>query len=241
MQKDTDSYWNNYYERTRTMNKTDKEIILPFEQTEEYYIELDDFKRKPIYEASKRCIDLFFSALALIILIIPMCLVAILIKCTSKGCVLYKQDRLGKNGKAFKIIKFRTMVNDAEKDGIKWSEKNDPRITRAGAFLRRFHIDELPQLWNIFVGDMSFVGPRPERECYYDAFETYIHGFSKRLAVKPGLTGVAQVAGGGHMRPEEKVLYDIEYIKKRSLLLDFRVLCNTLVTVITGRYRDICK
>ena len=217
----------------------DKEVIIPFDQTEEYYIEIDNFNRKTAYEKTKRCLDMIFSMLLMLILIIPMCIVAIAIKCTSEGAVLYTHDRLGKNGKPFKIIKFRTMIDDAEKDCIQWSGKDDPRVTRLGVYLRRYHIDELPQLWNIFVGDMSFVGPRPERECYYDAFETYIHGFRERLRVKPGLTGLAQVYGGGLMRPEEKIMYDIDYINRRSLWLDFNVLCKTVTTVITGRYRDI--
>ena len=215
------------------------EVIMPFEQAEEYYISLDHFERKTAYEVIKRCLDIIFSFLALLILIVPMCFVALAIKCTSKGAALYVQERLGKDGKPFKIIKFRSMVDDAEKNGVQWCEKGDMRVTRLGAHLRRFHIDELPQLWNIFVGDMSFIGPRPERECYYDAFETYIHGFRERLKVKPGLTGLAQVFGGSHMRPEEKIVYDIDYIKKRSFWLDFCILCNTIITVITGRYRAL--
>ena len=215
-------------------------MIIPFEQTEEYYIEPVSVERKIAYEVVKRSLDIIFSMMALLILIIPMCIIAIAIKCTSKGAALYTQERLGKDGKTFKIIKFRSMIDDAEKNSIQWCEEDDPRVTRLGAYLRRYHIDELPQLWNIFVGDMSFVGPRPERECYYDAFETYIHGFHERLKVKPGLTGLAQVSGGSLMRPEEKIVYDIEYIKNRSIWLDIRVLCNTFLTVISGRYRNIC-
>lgn len=221
------------------MSKTSTKVILPFDQTEEYYIEPVNVECRIAYEVVKRCLDIIFSMLALLILIIPMCIIAIAIKCTSKGTVLYTQERLGKNGKPFKIIKFRSMNDDAEKNSIQWCEEDDPRITRLGTYLRRYHVDELPQLWNIFVGDMSFVGPRPERECYYDTFETYIHGFHERLKVKPGLTGLAQVSGGSLMRPEEKIIYDIEYIKNRSIWLDFRVLCNTILTVITGRYRNI--
>ena len=215
-------------------------MIIPFEQTEEYYIEPVSVERKIAYEVVKRSLDIIFSMMALLILIMPMCIIAIAIKCTSKGAALYTQERLGKDGKTFKIIKFRSMIDDAEKNSIQWCEEDDPRVTRLGAYLRRYHIDELPQLWNIFVGDMSLGGPRPERECYYDAFETYIHGFHERLKVKPGLTGLAQVSGGSLMRPEEKIVYDIEYIKNRSIWLDIRVLCNTFLTVISGRYRNIC-
>ena len=215
------------------------EIIMPFEQAEEYYVSLEHFETKTAYEAIKRCFDIIFSFLALLVLIVPMCFVAIAVKCTSKGAVLYVQERLGKNGKPFKIVKFRSMVDDAEKNGVQWCDEEDPRITTLGKYLRRYHIDELPQLWTILVGDMSFIGPRPERALYYDAFETYIHGFRERLKVKPGLTGLAQVSGGSLMRPEEKIMYDIDYIKKRSLLLDFSILCNTVITVITGRYRAL--
>ena len=222
-----------------TMNEITTEVIVPFCQTEEYYIELNCFEKKTVYEVMSRILDIIFSVLALLVLVVPMCAVAIGIKCTSKGCVLYTQERLGKNGKPFKIIKFRSMFDDAEKNSIQWSVTDDPRITRLGRFLRRYHIDEIPQLWNILIGDMSFVGPRPERECYYDVFETYIHGFSERLKVKPGLTGLAQVSGGNFMRPEEKILYDVDYIKKRSLWFDFRILFHTFVTVISGRYSKL--
>ena len=222
------------------MSRVNTEVIIPFEKTEEYYIEPVIVERKIAYEVIKRSLDVIFSLLALLILMIPMCMIAIAIKCTSKGSALYTQERLGKNGKAFKIIKFRSMIDDAEKNSIQWCEQDDPRVTRLGGYLRRYHIDELPQLWNIFVGDMSFVGPRPERECYYDAFETYIHGFRERLKVKPGLTGLAQVSGGSLMPPEEKIVYDIEYIKNRSIRLDIRVLYNTFLAVISGRDRNIC-
>ena len=222
------------------MSKEKVEVIIPFEKTGEYYIESVTVERKIAYDIIKRGLDIILSMTAFLILIIPMCIVAIAIKCTSKGSALYVQERLGKNGKTFKIIKFRTMIADAEKNSIQWCDKDDPRVTRLGVYLRRYYIDELPQLWNIFVGDMSFVGPRPERECYYDAFETYIHGFHERLKVKPGLTGLAQVSGDSLMRPEEKIVHDVEYIKNRSILLDIRILFNTFLNIITGRYGNKC-
>ena len=222
------------------MSKTSTEVIIPFDHMEELYIEPVSVEHRIGYEIIKRGFDVIVSTFALVILIIPMCVIALAIRCSSKGSALYTQERLGKNGKPFKIIKFRSMVDDAEKNSIQWCEKDDPRVTKLGMYLRRYHIDELPQLWNIFVGDMSFIGPRPERECYYEAFETYIHGFSERLKVKPGLTGLAQVSGGSLMRPEEKIIHDIEYIKNRSVKLDFRILISTVSTVITGRYKNIC-
>ena len=212
-------------------------IQLPYEDIKECYIEsLGQLERKPLYEVVKRGFDVVVSAVALVILGLPMCLAAIAVKCGSKGPALYAQERLGKDGKPFRVIKFRTMVADAEKGGVQWSSREDVRITPVGRFFRRYHIDELPQLWNILMGDMSFVGPRPERAVYYDAFETVIHGFRERLKVKPGLTGLAQIVGGSYMRPEEKIMCDVRYIKSRSLLLDLKILFQTVVTVLTGRH-----
>lgn len=169
------------------------------------------------------------SLFALIVLLIPMLIIAVIVKLTSPGSVLYKQERLGKDGVSFEIIKFRSMYADAENNGAQWSDgENDERITPFGKFLRRTRMDELPQFAQILTGKMSPVGPRPERECFYEKFETYIHGFSERLKVKPGLTGLAQVSGGYDLRPEEKVVYDIEYIKKRSLWLDLKCILLTV-------------
>jgi len=123
------------------------------------------------------------------------------------------------------------MYIDAEKNGLQWAEVNDPRVTRVGRFLRNTHLDELPQLFNILAGQMSFIGPRPERAEFYEVFEQYIGGFSQRLLVKPGLTGLAQVNGGYNIGPEEKIVYDIEYIKKRSLKLDIQILFKTIIVV----------
>ena len=108
---------------------------------------------------------------------------------------------------------------------------DDPRITPFGRVLRKTHLDELPQLWCILKGEMSVVGPRPERPVYYDRFEQYIHGFRERLKVKPGMTGLAQVRGGYYLKPEEKILYDVEYIKSRSVLLEVRILLETVKVV----------
>ena len=122
---------------------------------------------------------------------------------------------------------------DAEKDGPKWAEKDDARVTKVGQFLRNTRLDELPQLWNILVGEMSFVGPRPERACFYKIFETYIQDFGKRMLVKPGLTGWAQVNGGYNLSPEEKIVYDLEYIEKQSLWMDFMCILKTAKLVFT--------
>ena len=125
------------------------------------------------------------------------------------------------------------MVVDAEKNGPQWAEKDDDRCTKVGRFLRATRLDELVQLFNILKGDMSFVGPRPERECFYNKFEQYIPGFSQRLYVVPGLTGVAQINGGYDLEPQEKVIWDLKYIKSRSFLLDLKVIFKTVCVVFT--------
>ena len=134
----------------------------------------------------------------------------------------------------FYMYKFRSMVMNAEQNGAQWSNgEEDDRITALGHVLRQSRLDELPQLWNILKGDMSFVGPRPERECFYDEFEMYIHGFRQRLCVKPGLTGLAQVRGGYDLRPEEKIVYDMEYIEKQSIGLDWKIIFDTVRVVVS--------
>lgn len=186
---------------------------------------------KPVYSFIKRFFDIVLSLIGLIIAFIPMMIIGIAVKIDSKGPAIYKQKRLGKNGKPFTLCKFRSMYIDAEKNGLQWAEVNDPRVTRVGRFLRDTHLDELPQLFNILAGQMSFIGPRPERAEFYEVFEQYIDGFSQRLLVKPGLSGLAQVNGGYSIGPEEKIVHDIEYIKKRSLKLDIKIFFKTIVVV----------
>lgn len=185
------------------------------------------------YLFAKRLFDVLVSLIAGVILLIPMCIIALLIRLDSKGPAIFRQERLGKNGKRFVMYKFRSMYEDAEADGPQWAEKDDARCTPVGAKLRQLHLDELPQLWNILKGDMSFVGPRPERPCFYDEFETYIPGFRDRLLVKPGLTGHAQVNGGYDLLPEEKIVYDMEYIRERSIRMDLQCLLKTVLVVFS--------
>ncbi len=175
----------------------------------------------------KRTFDIIGSLIAILAFLIPAAIVAVCVAVSSKGPVIYSQKRLGKDGKEFDIYKFRTMVVDAEKDGAVWAKKDDDRVTPIGAILRKTHLDEIPQFWNILKGDMSFVGPRPERQVFYDDFETYIVGFKHRLKVKPGLTGWAQINGGYELKPEEKVAWDVEYIEKQSILIDLKCILNT--------------
>ncbi len=214
-------------------------IIMPFEygEDEHYYVEqLGEINKKPFYSFLKRAFDIFASLIGLILAAIPMLIIAIVIKCSSKGTVFYSQERLGLNGRKINLIKFRTMKQDAEKDGAQWSQgDSDNRITKIGAILRKFRLDELPQLWMCLTGTLSLIGPRPEREIFYDEFEKHVHGFRERLKVKPGITGLAQVSGGYNLRPEEKVQYDVEYIKKRSVGLDIKILFKTVAVVFNHK------
>ena len=200
---------------------------------QEYVIEEVPVKQKPVYLTIKRSFDIIASLLGLVVLCIPMLVIGIIVRATSPGPAIYSQERLGKNGKTFVLYKFRSMYLNAEEYGPQWAKKEDTRTTKVGRFLRSTRLDELPQLWNILAGDMSLVGPRPERACFYDEFETYIHGFRHRLAVRPGLTGWAQVNGGYDLAPEEKIVYDMEYIRDRSIKMDLICIWRTIRLVFT--------
>lgn len=181
----------------------------------------------------KRLMDIVASTIGLLCLFVPMVIIGILIKIDSKGPAIYSQERLGKNGKPFRIYKFRSMILEAEANGPKWADVDDQRCTKLGRMLRKSRLDELPQLYNILVGNMSIVGPRPERECFYIEFEKYIPGFKNRMAVTPGLTGHAQVNGGYSLLPEEKIIYDMEYIAKRSLRMDLQCIFKTISVIFS--------
>ena len=181
----------------------------------------------------KRLFDVVVAFVALAVLYIPMLIIALVIRLDSAGPALFMQERLGKNGKPFIMIKFRSMRMDAEANGPQWAEKNDYRCTKVGRFLRKSRLDELPQLVNILLGEMSFVGPRPERACFYDEFEKYIPHFRQRLLVQPGLTGLAQVNGGYELKPEEKIVFDLKYIENRSAKMDIKCIWKTVLVVFS--------
>jgi exopolysaccharide biosynthesis polyprenyl glycosylphosphotransferase len=211
-------------------------IVTPIESVTEkktYVIKRIEPKKQPLYSFLKRFFDFVLSSLAVAVLLIPMHIVGLVIKIDSPGPAIFRQERLGKNGKPFILYKFRTMTIDAEKDGPQWAEENDSRCTKVGNFLRKTRIDELPQLVNVIKGDMSLVGPRPERRHFYEEFEEYINGFHHRLVVKPGITGLAQITGGYNLLPEEKIIYDMQYIEKMSFKLDAYCILMTLVVVFT--------
>ena len=187
-----------------------------------------------LFDIYQRVLDIVLSVIGLLIGIPLMVIFGILIKVEDNGPITYKQERLGKGGKKFYIYKLRSMRTDAEKFGAQWAEKDDPRITKVGKFIRKTRIDEIPQLFNILKGDMSIIGPRPERPSFTEEFNQEIPGFINRLAVKPGLTGWAQVNGGYEITPREKLIEDIYYIKNRSILLDLKILFKTVKVVLTG-------
>jgi Undecaprenyl-phosphate glucose phosphotransferase len=178
---------------------------------------------------AKRAFDLILSALFLALLAPLLLLVALLVKLTSPGPVLYRQERVGLDGKPFRMLKFRTMRHHSEQDGPRFAEPEDPRVTRLGSLLRRASIDELPQLLNVLAGDMSLVGPRPERPIFIDKFRRHIPRYQLRHMVKAGMTGWAQIHGlRGQTSIEKRVEYDLYYIEHWSLLLDLRILARTL-------------
>ena len=186
------------------------------------------------YRGLKRLID-FFLSIVLLMPAIAICLISgVLIVIETKGNPLFTQERVGLNGEKFKIYKLRSMYNDAEKDGHKWAEKKDSRITKVGAIIRKIRIDELPQLINIIKGEMAIIGPRPERPEFIEEFLKEIPDFNDRLAVKPGITGWAQVNGGYELSPKEKLKYDQYYIEHENFKLDVLILFKTIKVVFTG-------
>jgi lipopolysaccharide/colanic/teichoic acid biosynthesis glycosyltransferase len=179
-------------------------------------------------------------ALVGLVLSLPIAiLTAILIKLESKGAVFYRQERVGKNGKIIKVIKFRSMRTDAEKDGVAvWASKDDDRSTRVGKFIRLTRLDELPQLFAVLRGDMSFVGPRPERPHFVNLLSDEIRYYGVRHCVKPGLTGWAQLRypyGASVQDAEEKLKFDLFYVKNHGLVLDLMILLQTVEVVLFGR------
>ena len=185
------------------------------------------------YENIKSSIEFIF-ALLLLIIAVPICILAcIAIYVELRVNPIYTQNRVGLNGRVFKIYKLRSMYIDAEKDGPKWASENDERITKVGRIIRKTRIDELPQLVNILKRDMSFIGPRPERPEFIKEFIKYIPDFNDRLLVKPGITGWAQVNGGYSLTPKEKLEFDKYYIKNRGFKLDLLILIKTIIVIFT--------
>jgi exopolysaccharide biosynthesis polyprenyl glycosylphosphotransferase len=237
---------------------------IPIEHIHNFWFLLQSFQTSKIYYRHiKRLMDLGLALIGLALTLPLFPLIALAIKLTSPGKVFFLQDRLGLNGKPFQIIKFRTMVEDAECQGPQWATKNDPRVTPVGCILRKLRLDELPQLINIIMGDMSFIGPRPERACYVQEFQEEVPErrpgrraddphhleviigyrekvpyYSYRMLVKPGITGWAQVMysyTSSLGETKEKLKYDLFYIKNMGFFLDLAILLKTIRIVLFGR------
>jgi sugar transferase (PEP-CTERM system associated) len=196
----------------------------------------DGFVQGRLRQASKRVFDVVSSAVLLTLASPVMVLTALAIRLDSPGPILYRQERVGLAGKGFSCIKFRSMRTDAEKDGVaRWATKNDSRITRVGAFIRKTRIDELPQLFSVLHGEMSMVGPRPERPSFVAQLREQIPYYDLRHTVKPGLTGWAQVRyayGASLEDARKKHQFDLYYVKNNSVLLDLQVLIETVSVVL---------
>lgn len=183
----------------------------------------------------KRIMDILGSTIGLILLAIPFLIIAIKIKRDSPGPVFFKQERLGKDGVPFYIIKFRTMVVNAEHigTGLKVKDDTDDRITKTGHFLRKTSLDELPQLINVWKGDMSLVGPRPPVTYHpYEGFENYPDEMKKRFDMRPGMTGLAQVEVRNSVSWDERIVYDVRYVEQFSIVLDIQLLLKTVKKVL---------
>jgi len=198
----------------------------------------DGFNRSDIFKRLKRCVDIIGSVLGLTILAPVGLMISIVIKLDSTGPILYSQERVGEDGKTFNLLKFRSMRVDAEGNGPVWAKVDDKRVTRIGHVIRKLRLDEIPQMINVLKGDMSFIGPRPERPFFVDLLKKEIPFYIERHVVKPGITGWAQICyryGASKEDSVEKLKYDLYYIKHMSLLLDLVILFETIKIVLLGR------
>jgi sugar transferase (PEP-CTERM system associated) len=199
----------------------------------------DGFVKSPTRRIVKRLTGTILSVVMLVLLSPLMFLVAVAIKLDSRGPVIFSQDRVGEDEEVFRLHKFRSMRADAEKEsGPVWATENDPRITRVGKIIRKLRIDELPQLWNVLKGDISFVGPRPERPFFVEKLKKRVPYYKERFSVKPGVTGWAQIKygyGASEQDALEKLKYDLYYIKNMSVVMDLLVMFHTAKIVLLGR------
>lgn len=223
--------WPSFYEK-----QTGK--ILVTDMRPSWLIFSDGFVKTDLTQTVKRTLDIGLALAGLICALPVMALVALVIKLDSKGPVLFRQERVGQNGRIFVLSKFRSMRADAERSGAVWAARDDPRVTRVGRILRKTRLDELPQLVNVLRGEMSFIGPRPERPEFVRLLQHQIPFYMERLSVKPGITGWAQVRHRYAASIEdtlEKLQYDLYYIKNLSPFLDLLILLGTIQVVLFGR------
>ena len=198
----------------------------------------DGFKKWKLTMLTKRISEFALSMIGLTLLSPFILVISVLIKIDSRGPVFYKQERVGENGKIFKLLKFRSMVEEAEANGPVWAGKNDQRVTRIGRWIRKWRLDEIPQMLNVLRGDMSFVGPRPERAYFVEELRKEIPYYDQRFYVKPGITGLAQVRyqyGASKEDALEKLMYDLYYIKNLSSLFDLLIVFETIKVVLSGK------
>jgi len=217
------------------------EAAIPISETnKEWFLENIRETNKRTYEITKRGFEIILSFILGIISLILYPLIILIIKCSGPGPIFYTQERIGKNNKIFKIIKFRTMIHGAEKNGVQWTNNQDKRITIGGKFLRKTRLDELPQLWNIFNGNMSFVGPRPERPEFIKTLKEQVPHYSLRHLIRPGLTGWAQINypyGSSIESSLKKLSYDLYYLKNRNFVLDLSIILKTIAVVLKAKGR----
>jgi len=219
------------------------DIVSGQARTREIYgfplIDINPELQRPWEEAAKRLLDVTVSAFVIFLGLPVWLLTIVAIKLTSKGPVIYSQERIGKNGQIFHIYKFRSMRTNAEQSGPVWASKNDPRVTPLGKFLRKSHLDEVPQFWNVLKGDMSLVGPRPERQFFIEKLMEEIPYYTRRLKVRPGITGLYQAMVDKYDENiddvKERVRYDLMYIESMSFRLDMKILFRTAYMVLKGR------
>lgn len=203
-----------------------------------WFVFSDGFRRTRLILLAKRVFDIFFSLIGLAVSLPVMALVAVAIRLESKGPVIYRQPRVGMGGDVFDVLKFRSMRVDAEaQSGAQWAQSNDPRVTRVGKYIRQFRLDELPQFINVIRGEMSFVGPRPERPVFVEMLRKEISYYDERHSVRPGLTGWAQVQypyGASIEDAFRKLEYDLFYLQNMTLSFDLAIIIQTIRTVCTG-------
>ncbi len=198
----------------------------------------DGFRASRVTRAAKRMLDLALAAAGLVLASPLMLLTTLAVRLDSAGPILYRQERVGENGRVFTLFKFRSMRIDAETGTPIWARENDERVTRVGRFIRITRLDELPQLWNVLRGDMSFVGPRPERPFFVEQLASLIPFYMERHAVKPGVTGWAQVKyryGSSVEDAMEKLRYDLYYIKHQSIVFDLTIVVDTVKVIFSGK------
>ena len=198
----------------------------------------EGFRMKPSQQVLLRIASTLVAAIVLILFLPLFPFVVLMVRLSSPGPIFFRQERVGLNGKVFNVYKFRTMVVNAEAEGAQWAQKNDPRVTRVGQFMRKTRVDEVPQLWNVLRGDMSFVGPRPERPEFVSWLATELPFYDVRNMIRPGLTGWAQIRygyGATLAESREKLAYDLYYVKHQTLGLDLLIMFETIKTILRRR------